>query len=195
MPTENSHFLQAKAALRTRMREALARISPTVNAVESIALCDRLQPQLRSAGRILFFAPLPGEPDIWPLLEASLKAGKTIALPWFNPATQTYLARQVTDLAADIVTGKFGVREPAVSCPEMPVDQFHLVLVPGLAFDAAGNRLGRGKGYYDRLLQGVKGVKCGICHDLQLQDGIPAEAHDAKVSYIFTPERCVRAKG
>jgi len=172
----------------------LARISPTVNAVESIGLCDRLKPQLRSAGSILFFAPLAQEPDIWPLLEATVQAGKTVALPWFNPVTQQYQARRVTDLATDIVTGKFGVREPAESCEEIPLDQFHLVLVPGLAFDPTGNRLGRGRGYYDRLLKATKGIKCGICHGLQLTATVPAEPHDAKVDFIFTPERCLRAK-
>jgi len=81
--------------------------------VESIELCERLKPQLQSARTILFFAPMPGEIDLWPLLEESVPAGKIVALPWFDPATQTYLARRVENPAGEIVTGKFGVREPA----------------------------------------------------------------------------------
>ena len=82
----------------------------------------------------------------------SLAAGKICALPFFDSATKTYSARRVQNLATDIVTGKFGVREPAASCAEIPLEQFDLVLVPGMAFDWNGNRLGRGQGFYDRLL-------------------------------------------
>ena len=184
----------AKAALRRQIRSALKRVSPAVRAVESIALCERLKPQLRSARTILFFAPLPVEIDLWPLLEESVLAGKTAALPWFDPATQTYLARRVKNLAGEIVTGKFGVREPASSCAEIPLEKFDLVLVPGVAFDLSGNRLGRGKGFYDRLLAKISGVKCGVGSDFQLLEKIPAEPHDAKVDFIFTPSRGVQRK-
>ena len=184
----------AKAALRQQIRERLAKISPAVRAVESIELCDRLKPQLQSARTILFFAPLPGELDLWPLLEESVPAGKTVALPWFDPATQTYRARRVENLAGEIVTGKFGVREPAASCREIPSDQFDLVLVPGVAFDLSGHRLGRGKGFYDRLLAKISGVKCGVSYDFQLLEKIPAEPHDAKVNYILTPNRGVKIR-
>jgi len=184
----------AKAALRQQIRERLAKISPAVRAVESIELCDRLKPQLQSARTILFFAPLPGELDLWPLLEESVPAGKTVALPWFDPATQTYRARRVENLAGEIVTGKFGVREPAASCREIPSDQFDLVLVPGVAFDLSGHRLGRGKGFYDRLLAKISGVKCGVGYDFQLLEKIPAEPHDAKVNYILTPNRGVKIR-
>jgi 5-formyltetrahydrofolate cyclo-ligase len=194
MEPEFDEIALAKTALRATMRTALARITPAVREEESISLCERLQPQLRSAGIILFFAPLASEPDIWPMLETALADGKTVALPWFDAATQTYRARCVADPVAEIVAGRFGVREPAESCLEIPPDAFHLVLVPGLAFDLAGNRLGRGKGYYDRLLKTVRGIKCGICHTLQLTHQIPAEPHDAKVDFILTPDRCVRAR-
>ena len=181
-----------KAALRQKICAALEKISPAVRAVESIELCARLKPQLQSARTILFFAPLPNEIDLWPLLEESVQAGKTVALPWFDPATQTYLVRRVENLAGDIVTGKFGVREPASSCVEMPPMKFDLVLVPGVAFDVSGNRLGRGKGFYDRLLAKTSGLKCGVGHDFQLIGKVPAEPHDAKVNFIVTPARCVR---
>jgi len=86
------------------------------------------------------------------------------------------------------------VREPASSCAKIPLNQFDLVLVPGMAFDLHGNRLGRGKGFYDRLLLETSGVKCGICHDMQLLENIPMEPHDARVDFVLTPNRCVRAQ-
>lgn len=190
----SDELTQAKAELRQRMREFLARLTLDVNTVESLCLCQRLRPQMRSAGAILFFAPLAGEPDVWPLLEEAAQQGKTLGLPWFDASAGIYRARQVRHLSEEIVTGQFGVREPAAECPEIALADFHLVLVPGLAFDLAGNRLGRGRGYYDRLLREVRGIKCGICHDRQLLESIPAEPHDLRVDFILTPDRCVRAK-
>ncbi len=182
-----------KSDLRQKICGALEKISPAVRAVESIDLCDRLEPQLRSAHTILFFAPLPDELDVWPLLE-KLLTSKTCALPAFDATTQTYSARRVADLETDIATGKFSVREPVTGCPEIPLNKFDLVLVPGMAFDLSGNRLGRGKGFYDRILAAASGIKCGVAYDLQLLETIPVELHDAKVNFIFTPSRCVRRK-
>jgi 5-formyltetrahydrofolate cyclo-ligase len=184
----------SKTELRSQVRAALEKISPAVRAVESIGLCERLEAQLQSARTILFFAPLPDELDVWPLLEKFLAAGKICALPSFDPASENYFARRLENLDTDIVTGKFGVRELVSSCAEIPLAKFDLVLVPGVAFDLAGNRLGRGKGFYDRLLEKVSGVKCGVGYDFQLVEKIPAEPHDAKVNFIVTPSRCVRRK-
>jgi 5-formyltetrahydrofolate cyclo-ligase len=182
----------SKAELRKQIRAALEQISPAVRAVESIELCERLEPQLRSAHTILFFAPMPEELDIWPLLEKFLAAGKSCALPFYDKSKKDYLARQVQNLSSDISIGYFGIREPASSCPAIALEKFDLVLVPGLAFDWNGNRLGHGKGFYDRLLKQVPGLKCGVGHDFQLLGKVPTEPHDVRVNFIVTPSRCVR---
>jgi 5-formyltetrahydrofolate cyclo-ligase len=182
-----------KTALRSMMRGRLEKISPAVRAVESIEFCERLKTQMPSAHTILFFAPLPDELDAWPVLELSLALGTTCALPFFDVEKKIYGAKEIKKLAADIATGKFGVREPAASCVEIPLDKFDLVLVPGVAFDLQGNRLGRGQGFYDRLLKNTSGIKCGVGYDFQLLEKIPAEPHDAKVNFILTPARCVKA--
>jgi 5-formyltetrahydrofolate cyclo-ligase len=188
-PSSNS-----KADMRQKIRAALEKISPAVRAVESIDLCERLKAQIPSAHTILFFAPLPDELDIWPVLELSLALGTNCALPFFDEEKKTYGARLLNTLATDIVVGKFGVREPAASCAEIPPTKFDLVLVPGMAFDLHGNRLGRGQGFYDRILTETSGIKCGVAYDFQLLETIPTEPHDAKVDFIFTPSRCVKRK-
>ena len=86
------------------------------------------------------------------------------------------------------------MREPAATCEEIPLNKFDLMLVPGVAFDLSGNRLGRGQGFYDRILAEASGIKCGVAHDFQLLEKIPAEPHDAKVDFIFTPSRGLRRK-
>jgi 5-formyltetrahydrofolate cyclo-ligase len=184
----------SKADLRAHLRARLEKISEAVRAVESIGLCERLKTQMPSAHTILFFAPLTDEPDVWPVLELSLALGVNCALPFFDAEKKTYGARRLQNLAADIVAGKFGVREPAAGCAEISLNKFDLILVPGMAFDLSGNRLGRGQGFYDRLLAEASGIKCGVCHDFQLLEKIPAEPHDAKVDFILTPARCVRRK-
>jgi 5-formyltetrahydrofolate cyclo-ligase len=182
----------SKSDLRRQIRAALEKISPAVRAAESVDLCERLEAQLRSARTILFFAPLPDELDIWPLLEKFLAAGKVCALPFYNSATKNYLTRRVQNLTKDVSVGYFGIREPTSSCPEVPLETFDLVLVPGVAFDWNGNRLGRGRGFYDRLLKQVSGLKCGIGHDFQLLGKIPTEPHDARMNFVVTPARCIR---
>ena len=188
----NANKHELKQALRLTIRAALRNISPAVRAVESIDLCERLKAQMQSAHAILFFAPLPDELDIWPVLELSMALGNDCALPFFEREKNIYGARAVRKLATDLVTGKFGVREPAPHCAEIPLNTFDLVLVPGLAFDLQGNRLGRGRGFYDRLLDRVSGIKCGVGYDFQLREEVPTEPHDAKVDFIFTPSRSVR---
>jgi 5-formyltetrahydrofolate cyclo-ligase len=184
----------SKSDLRAHIRARLEKISAAVRAVESIDVCERLKTQMPSARTILFFAPLPDELDVWPVLELSLALGTTCALPFFDAKKKTYGAKIIQTLATDIVTGKFGAREPASTCMEIPLNQFDLILVPGMAFDFSGNRLGRGQGFYDRLLENASGIKCGVGYDFQLLEKIPAEPHDAKVDFILTPARCTRRK-
>ena len=184
---------RSKIELRQKLRAALERISPAVRAVESMGLWERLEPQLQSAHTILFFSPLPDELDVWPLLE-KLLASKICALPAFDLATQTYVARRIQNLISDIGGGKFGVREPAANCAEIPLAKFDLILVPALAFDLRGNRLGRGRGFYDRLLKKATGIKCGVGYDFQLLETIPTEPHDVAVNFIVTPSWCLRRK-
>lgn len=183
-----------KSALREHIRARMEKISPSVWAVESIDLVERLKAQIPSAHTILFYAPLSDELDVWPLLELSIALGTNCALPFFDAEKKIYGAKLLKNLAADIVIGKFGVREPAAGCAEIPLDQFDLVLVPGMAFDAQGNRLGRGRGFYDRLLEKTSGVKCGVCLDIQLMEKIPVAAHDARVNFIVTPSKAFRRK-
>jgi len=186
--------INPKAELRQKIRTALGRISLAVRMVESLELCGRLEPQLQSAHTILFYAPLPDELDVWPLLEKLLPTTKICALPAYDAGLSAYTARRVMNLETDIAPGRFGVSEPQTGCAEIPLDRFDLVLVPGVAFDLNGNRLGRGRGFYDRILSAASGVKCGVAYDFQLLETIPTEPHDAQVNFIVTPARCVRRK-
>ena len=187
----------AKALLRNQIRDALEKISPAARTTLSAQIRDRLKEQAiwKNAGAVLFFAPLPDELDLWPLLEEALAAGKIAALPRYHPAGKNYAACRVRNLRSEIIMGAFGIREPAARCPEIPVSRLDLILVPGVAFDWHGRRLGRGKGFYDRLLAGTHGVKCGIAFAGQMVNEVPAGPSDVRMNFMMTPARGAEIAG
>lgn len=187
----NSQIQQAKATMRAKVREELEKLSPAEREAASLAACLSLEKQevWKQARSILFYAPTPDEPDIWKLLADSLALGKTVALPRFVPEQNHYVACQIKDHARDILPGKFGIREPDEKCAKIELNRLDLVLVPGVAFDMHGRRLGRGRGFYDRLLVEFHGPACGVAFDQQIVGEIPVEPHDAQLSCILTPTR------
>ena len=190
----DAETLKAKQALRSKILAVREEISLEKRRLDSEKLRARLKEQslFQHAGTILFFAPMPEEPDVWPLLEETLSGGKIAALPRFDKANRRYAPHRVQNLRTEIATGYFGIREPAAGCPEMPLSDFDLVLVPGVAFDLHGRRLGRGKGYYDRWLAGYAGTKIGLAFDEQVVETLPAGKQDVRMNFILTPTKCVK---
>jgi 5-formyltetrahydrofolate cyclo-ligase len=188
-----SDLLAAKALLRRESRARVAQIAPAEREALSALVVARLvqSKPWQSARQVLLFAPLSDEPDIWPALVLALNGGKTVALPAFDPETSQYTARRVDDPARQIVLGRFGIREVADTAPKMSLNQLDLVLVPGVAYDARGGRLGRGRGFYDRLLAEATGIKCGVAFDEQLVATVPLGPHDIRLNSILTPTRWI----
>lgn len=157
----------------------------------SRAACEllRLQEVWRRAERVLFYAPMPGELDTSTLLAAALAEGKTAALPGFVAEDNAYEAFVVTHLTDDCAPGRFGIAEPKAGCARLALNRLDFVLAPGVGFDLLGHRLGRGRGFYDRLLAKTTAIRCGVAFDLQIVEGIPAEAHDIRMDCLLTPTR------
>ncbi len=88
-----------------------------------------------------------------------------------------------------IELGAFQIEEPTGNNIVNP-DEIDLIVVPGVAYDRKGNRLGRGKGFYDRLLKSTKATKVGVCYEFQLMDEIPAESHDVKMDMVISQNGC-----
>jgi 5-formyltetrahydrofolate cyclo-ligase len=183
-----------KAALRKEIRAVLQSIPPAVRLAASAQIRTQLKEQTlwKNAEAVLFFAPLPNEVDVWPLLEETLAGGKIAALPRYDSANNDYIACRVQNLQTEIGLGQFGIREPKSGCPEIPLERLGLILVPGVAFDLRGGRLGRGRGFYDRLLAGVRGIKCGVAFDEQIVKEVPAGTLDVRMDFILTPTRCLK---
>ena len=182
-----------KTALRSHIRAVLAAMTPSFLAEASnlaIALLAK-QRMWKEAQSVLLYAPLPEELDIWPLLSIALKEGKMVALPRYIQKDKSYVICPVSDPENDLQIGQFGIREPASHCLPAPISQLDFVLVPGVAFDLHGRRLGRGRGFYDQLLKAVRGKTCGIAFDEQIVETVPVEPHDILVNSILTPSRWV----
>jgi 5-formyltetrahydrofolate cyclo-ligase len=192
--TMSDAIIESKAALRREVRARLKTIAPEVRRSASENICARLRelPAWQSARTVLFYAPMPDEPDLWPLLELAMRENKTVALPRHLRDKQCYVAAQVSDLSKDLSAGKFGIREPAEACGQIFLSGTDLVLVPGVAFDLRGRRLGRGRGYYDRLLAELGGIKCGVAFDEQMVEEVPVVPLDAHVDFIVTPAKWIK---
>lgn len=184
---------EAKRALRATMRQRLAQLDPDRRAEESERLCRRLEDtaRWRIAETVLGFVPLPSEPDIWSALLAARRLGRAVYLPRWNAAAGLYQPALLPEHGR-LATGPFGVPEPDAAAAGLEIEQLDLILVPALAFDRFGRRLGRGRGFYDRLLaQASRARKWGVGFDLQIVAEVPAEPHDVMLDLVVTPDRWV----
>lgn len=184
---------ESKNELRQQIRTRIKTLTPEQRVTASTQARALLEQQMvwKNAKLIFFYAPMAEEIDIWPLLTDALAAGKAVALPRFDSLTQRYVACQIRDVAKDLNHGQFGIREPGGHCIAVPPNRLDLILVPGVAFDAHGRRLGRGKGFYDQMLASVRGTTCGVAFDEQIVEAIPVEPHDVHLNCILTPTRWI----
>ena len=164
------------------------RIRPDERKEASILICNRISSlhEWISAKTVLFYAPRPDEPDILSLTGNS----KTICFPRYT-ADRTYEAAAVNHLN-ELVPGKFDILEPSDKCNTVEPTEINLILVPGVAFDKDMNRLGRGRGFYDRWLKTLSGEKMGVGFDHQLINWVPKEPHDVCMGLVITPSRAMK---
>ncbi len=177
--------MRSKTELR-RDISAILRLPPDVRAEKSARLCEAITNSAawQAARAVAIFAPQPREPDVEMLW--SRGAGKSFAYPRVE---EDRLDLYRVDSLYDLLPGAFGVREPSAdSAHAVSPDTLDLILVPGVAFTMDGARLGRGGGFYDRLLASLPAHTCkiGVCFDAQLLHELPAEPHDQRVDFIAT---------
>jgi 5-formyltetrahydrofolate cyclo-ligase len=174
---------EAKRSLRARVLKARDALSPAERASASQAIAATLsqRPDFDSARVVLLTLPFGSEWDTRLLLAAALARGKTVAAPRVNVARRMLELHELRDAGLDVCPGYRGIPEPRGECPKIALAAIDWILVPGVAFDAQGRRVGYGGGYYDRLLptlpasaQRVAGA-FELPHDLAL-DTIVTEA-------------------
>lgn len=185
-----------KKALRAAIMAQLEALGADKRARLSAAITARFlaSPEFRAARTVMAYDSAGAEVDTHAIQCACLEQGKTLCLPRTQRRDRSITARAVLDPQHDLLPSRFQFREPAASLPVVPVEQLDLVIVPGIAFDAQGRRLGRGAGYYDRFLatMGSQASLCALAFNPQLVEAVPAEAHDVPVQLIFTETRVIR---
>ncbi len=178
-----------KIELRLVYRERRRALSPEQKAALDADISRRLLSLagFRYADAVLSYIPLPEEVDITPVNEAALESGKLLALPRCLPGTPTMEFRTVASLTA-LNRGQFSIMEPDERCPLWQYGDSRNVIciVPALAYDLSGFRLGYGKGYYDRYLSSKEITKVGVVYNSFITKNLPRGRYDLSVDLIVT---------
>ena len=174
-----------KAEFRATYRQVREDLDRAVVAAASSAVCQRLvgMSVVREAQTILGYVAFQNEVG----LEACFETLPDKA--WVVPRIEgTRLVVHAYD-PERLVRHRFGMLEPPADAPVVDPRELDVVLVPGVAFDPQGGRLGFGGGFYDRFLRRTPAVRIGVCHDCCLVDAVPCAEHDEHMDWVVTPTR------
>lgn len=143
-----------------------------------------IPPVVQSARTVLLYSALPDEVPTQSLIDDLTAQGKTVLLPRVISDTDMELRRYTGQ--HDLQSGAFGIMEPTGTL-FTDYASIDVAIIPGMAFDAAGHRLGRGKGYYDRFLTRIpQSYKIGLCFSWQVVDIVPSDAHDVVMDEVIS---------
>lgn len=188
----NSLSIEAeKSKLREAILNQLKAQSVSERRRKSNIILDKLSRlnEFKTSRVIMFYVSMLEEVNTLPLLKKVLKEGRVVAVPYVDQKSRSLLSVQITDPENDLVTGSYGILEPKKHLVDhFDLSELEMVLVPGIAFDRTGHRLGRGKGYYDRFLNSLpKQIRTiGLAYDFQLMDSVPVSDLDVAVHQVIT---------
>lgn len=182
-----------KASLREQMTERRKAL-PSAEVREG---SDRVISQILSlpewsrAKHIGFYSATTGEVDLLQAARTALREGRASYFPRLNGDSGEMHFARVQELS-ELVLDRFGILAPGSYAPTIDVATLDLMFVPGLAFDRQGQRLGRGRGYYDTVLSSFTGFRAGVAWDFQVVERVPVHQHDAHVDVVITQTRVLR---
>ncbi len=179
--------LAEKKALRIWAKETRRRAArfSSATAAQWLAQAQSLA-AWRTARCPCLYVAMPEEAPTKPLLENCWARGIAVVLPRITPAG---LVLHKISSAVELVAGVWGILEPKENLPECAPEEIDCVIVPGLAFDAHGGRIGFGKGYYDKLLTRLRPevARIGWAFDAQIVGHVPMAEHDVRLDWVVTP--------
>jgi len=183
-----THLTYKKTSIRSKCLQDRARLSAADCRIATDTVTETLSAFFKEhpAAVICTYYPIQNELSPIPFLNRIID-DITLVMPRYNAERDDYEIAEVRNLDSDLVQGNYDIQEPASSCPVYPKKDVSLWLIPGLAFDHTGARIGFGSGIYDRLLADTTGLKVGLAHDFQLIKTIPQDDHDIKMDFIITP--------
>lgn len=186
----NAATPSAKQSIREKIRSL--RIALDNRPERSQRILDRLiaLPRYQSAETVLAYVGHRSEVQTLPLIEQRLRDSEPTVVPWCEDGRLRLFRLESLD---DLETGRYGISEPrrdlrSETSRMVPLSDIDVILVPGIAFDRSGGRLGQGKGYYDKLLQEARprATLIGLAFNCQIVDEVPREAHDVPMDLIVT---------
>lgn len=186
--------MYAKRELRTRMKSVRNLLPDAAAAERSASACAAVValPEFASARTVAGYIPMRKELDVSAVLEAAAQSGKQFLLPRI---TDEGLAFHVHVPGRPLVENDWGVLEPDPSAPTVAIAEIDFMLVPALALDLRGYRIGYGKSFYDRVLPELAhGRAIGVVYEFQLLAEVPDEPHDQRVHWIVTDKRSLAAE-
>jgi len=196
--SSESTIQDTKQQLRKKLLPKRKSISERECAERSTLVCHRVMElaEFSAASFLACYMACQGEVELTEVMKNCKLAGKKLLLPRFNATTKSYEMVAVNDPETDTEPGYYGIAEPqesfAAVSPETARSQKVVWLVPGVAFDTEGNRLGRGAGWYDNLLEKTRGTRIGVCWDWQLVNKVPADETDIKMNIVVSDQRLIR---
>ncbi len=146
----------------------------------------------------MFYVSMKEEVRTQEMIRRSLDMGKQVVVPSLKPDRKRITPSLLVDYESDLEGGVFGIPEPRAECVRsLPVEDIEIVLVPGVAFDVCGGRLGFGGGYYDEFLAGLSSgtERWGLAFEFQVVEKLPLMDRDVPVEKIITEERVIDCKG
>lgn len=188
--------MTSKTLLRAEVKAALARMTPREREDAALRIQERVLglPELEEARTVLLYASLPGEVATDGIADDLRRRGIQVTYPRCLPASREMTLHAVASTGDLLVEGPYGIREPAPQCDIIGIDEIDMVFMPGLAWDREGQRLGRGAGYYDRLLADArwKGFRCGVFFAIQEVRLVPADPWDIPMNVVITESETAR---
>lgn len=175
----------SKKVLRAEMSHLRHQLSHQEVAEYSKAICQKALTLtcVQQAQTLLLYYPLGNEVDLRMLMDELLRLGKKVALPVVQGKHMVLRAYTGHN---DLQVGAYGIFQPNENAQEIPPEEMDVALVPGLAFDQSGHRLGRGAGYYDRFLKRMpQAVLLGVAYPFQVVEKLPREWHDIPMTAIL----------
>jgi 5-formyltetrahydrofolate cyclo-ligase len=173
----------------TKARDGLTREERQTKSREIERRLFRL-PEFIASSTIMFFASFRSEVDTAPMIRRALAEGKRVVLP--KVKGEDLALFEIKEFDKDVSAGAWGIPEPHEKDPITP-DAVNLIIVPGLAFDERGNRLGYGAGFYDRILRSYKGATAALAFEVQMAPRVPVSVHDFPIKKIVTEKRVIEA--
>jgi len=186
-----------KAELRKEILCIRSQLSPEERRQKSAAIGARLfgLNEFQAAGKVLFFVNFGSEVETLPMIEEALLQGKLVVAPKVKSRQGEMELRRLDDPQTQLQPGIMGIPEPDETCPPVALEEIHLIIVPAVAWDEKGYRVGYGGGFYDRLLARAQGIpKAGIAFECQVIAEVPHTGHDLSVDLLITEKRTLRFK-